>query len=222
MKTQARVAGLLYLISIVTRIVADGFVRDGIVVSRDAATTAKNILANEDFFRLGFTADMVAFASYIALAAVLYHLFKPVNASLSLAASYFGLSSAITQAVSSLFHLAPLYILSGAESLRVFSPEQLNALALLSLRLRAIAYHNLGLVFLGFYCFLLGWLVLKSNLMPRFVGVLIVLAGLAYFPFLWPPLVARLLPYLLIPAGVGQITFTLWLLIMGVKEPRAN
>lgn len=216
----ARVAGALYLTSIVARIAADGFVRDRLVVSSDSAATAANILAHQGLFRFGFIADMVSFASYVALAALLYNLFEPVNRNLSLVAAFFGVASAITQALSSVFHLAALFVLGGSEYLRVFTVEQLQALALILLKLRAIAYHNVGLVFLGFYCLLIGYLIIRSTFLPRFVGVLTALAGLAYFAFLSPPLAGSLLPYLLIPAGVGQITLTLWLLVIGVNGER--
>ena len=155
-RVKARIAGVFYLITVVTRIIADGFVRDRLVVSADAAATATNILAHQALFRMGFAADIIAFASYVALTAVLYDLLKPVNRSLSLVAAFFSLMSCAVQAFSSLFHLAALVVLGGAEYLRVFTGEQLQALALMFLKLRAIAYHNVGLVFLGLYCLLIG------------------------------------------------------------------
>lgn len=216
----ARVAGLFYLVTVVTRIIADGFVRERLVVSGDAAATATNILAHAALFRLGFVADIVAFASYVALTALFYELFKPVNRSLSLVAAFFGLGASIAQAFSSVFHLAALFVLGGSEYLRVFTVGQLQALALLFLRLRAIGYHNVGLVFLGFYCLLIGYLIFRSTFLPRILGVLVALAGLAYLPFLSPPLAGSLLPYILIPAGIGQVSLTLWLLVIGVNHQR--
>ena len=203
-----------------TRIIADGFVRDRLVVSADAAATATNILAHQALFRMGFAADIIAFASYVALTAVLYDLLKPVNRSLSLVAAFFSLMSCAVQAFSSLFHLAALVVLGGAEYLRVFTGEQLQALALMFLKLRAIAYHNVGLVFLGLYCLLIGYLIFRSTFLPRILGLLMALAGLAYLPFLSPPLAKSLLPYILIPAGLGQISLTLWLLVIGVNAQR--
>lgn len=217
---KARIVGVLYLITILARIVADAFVRNRLVVSDDASATATNILAHESLFRLGFAADLIAFASYIALTALLYELFKPVNRSLSLVAASFGLAASTVQAVSSLFHLVLLLLRGDASYLRVFTVEQLQALALAFLRLRAATYHNIGLVFFGVYCLLVGILIVKSAFLPRILGVLMVLAGLSYLPFMSPPLVQSLQPYILIFPGVGQIAFCLWFLAMGVNPQR--
>jgi hypothetical protein len=150
----------------------------------------------------------------------LYELFKPVNRSLSLVAAFFSLVACVVQAISSLFHLAPLVLLGGAPYLRVFTVEQLQALALVFLRLRATAYHSIGLVFFGLYLLLVGILILRSTFLPRILGVLMVLAGLSYVLFLSPPLAGSLQPYILVFPGVGQISLTLWLLVIGVNAQR--
>jgi hypothetical protein len=219
-RLKARIAGAFYLLTILTRMYVEIFVRNRLVVSDDAAATATNILAHESLWRWGFAGDIVAFASYIALTALLYELFKPVNRSLSLVAAFFGLAASVVQAISSLFHLAPTILLGGAPYLNVFRVEQLQALALVFLRLRAAAYHNIGLVFFGLYLLLIGILILRSRFLPRILGVLMVLAGLSYVPFLSPPLVQSLQPYILVFPGVGQISLCLWLLVMGVNVQR--
>ena len=219
-RLKARIAGVFYMLTILTRMFVEIFVRNRLVVSDDAATTATNVLAHESLWRWGFAADIIAFASYIALAALLYELFQPVNRSLSLVAAFFSLAASVVQAISSLFHLAPLLLLGGAPYLRVFTVEQLQALALVFLKLRAAAYHNIGLVFFGLYLLLIGILILRSTFLPRILGVLMVLAGLSYVLFLSPPLVRSLQPYILVSPGVGQIALTLWLLVMGVNAPR--
>jgi hypothetical protein len=96
----------------------------------------------------------------------------------------------------------------------------LQALALVFLRLRATAYHNIGLVFFGLYCLLVGILILKSTFLPRILGVLMALAGVSYVLFLSPPLVRSLQPYILVFPGVGQISLCLWLLMIGVNLQR--
>ena len=173
-RLKARIAGVFYLLTILTRMFVEIFVRNRLVVSDDAAATATNILAHEPLWRWGFAGDIIAFASYIALTALLYELFKPVNRSLSLVAAFFGLAACVVQAISSLFHLAPLVVLGGAPYLSVFTVEQLQALALVFLKLRAAAYHNIGLVFFGLYLLLVGILILRSTFLPRILGVLMV------------------------------------------------
>ncbi len=217
---KARIAGVFYLLTTLTRMFVEIFVRNRLVVSDDAAATATNILAHEPLWRWGFAADIIAFASYVALTALFYELFKPVNRSVSLVAAFFSLVACAVQAVSSLFHLAPLVLLGGTPYLRVFNVEQLQALALMFLRLRTQCYHNIGLVFFGLYCLLIGYLIFRSTFLPRIIGVLMILAGLSYLMFLSPPLARYLQPYILFFPGVGQISLTLWLLVIGVNEQR--
>jgi len=219
-RLNARIAGVFYLVTILTRMFVEIFVRNRLVVSDNAAATANNIVAHEPLWRLGFATDIIAFASYIALAALLYELLKPVNQSLSLAAAFFGVVASVVHAISSLFHLAPLVLLGGAPYLTVFTVEQLQALALVFLRLRAAAYHNIGLVFFGLYLLSVGILIFKSAFLPRIIGVVMVLAGLSYMPFLSPPLARSMQPYILFFPAIGQISLTLWLLVMGVNAQR--
>jgi hypothetical protein len=95
-------------------------------------------------------------------------------------------------ALSSLLYLAPLLVLQGKTSLSAFAPEQLQALALMLLKLNAQAY-DIGLVFFGFWCVLIGYLILRSTFLPRIIAVLEVLASLGYLTLLWRPLAHYLL-----------------------------
>lgn len=87
-----------------------------------------------------------------------------------------------------------------------------------------LAVHALSrinpLVFFGFYCLLIGYLIFRSTFLPRILGALMAFAGLAWLTFAWPPLVNLLSPYNMIPGMVGEGALTLWLLVMGVNEPR--
>ena len=217
---KARIAGVFQLLEAVTAAFGQVIVLDRLVVSGNAAATAANILAHEPLFWLGFASSLIGVVFHIAWALLFYELLKPVNRSVSLLAAFVILVGCAVQALTSLFYLAPLLILQGGSSLSAFTPEQLQALALVFLRLRAAAYHNIGLVFFGLYCLLVGILILRSRFLPRILGVLMALAGLSYMPFLSAPLVRSLQPYILIFPGVGQISLTLWLLVMGVNVQR--
>ena len=122
-------------------------------------------------------------------------------------------------ALSGVFQLAPLAVLGGAQYLSVFTVEQLQALALLLLKLQAHAY-NIGLVFFGFYCILIGYLIFRSLFLPRILGALMVFAGLGWLTFLSPPLANHLSPYILAPGLLGEGSLTLWLLVIGVNAQR--
>jgi hypothetical protein len=211
-------AGLFYLLTFVTGGIALA-ATGRLIGSRDAAATAAGILAHEFLFRLGFAADLIVIACYIAVTAFFYDLFKPVNGTLSLLAAFFSLVGCAVQAMSYLFDLAPFVFLGGAQYLSVFNVEQLQALALMSLKLGAQAY-NIGLVFFGFYCFLIGCLIFRSSFLPRILGVLMALAGFGWLTFLAPPLAKHLYPYILIPGIAGEGSLTLWLLVKGVNAQR--
>ena len=78
------------------------------------------------------------------------------------------------------------------------------------------------LVFFGFYCLLIGYLIFRSTFLPQILGVLMAFAGLGWLTFLWPPLANSLSPYNMVPGLVGEGALTLWLLVVGVKEQRWN
>jgi hypothetical protein len=80
--------------------------------------------------------------------------------------------------------------------------------------------HMNALIFFGFYCVLIGYLVLRSKFLPRFLGVLMVVAGLGYLTLLLPSLAKALNPYNLWAGGLGEWTLTAWLLVKGVDQQR--
>jgi hypothetical protein len=78
------------------------------------------------------------------------------------------------------------------------------------------------LVFFGFYCLLIGYLIFRSTFLPRMLGALMVFAGLGWLTFLSPPLGDYLYPYNLAPGIIGEGALTLWLLVMGVDYDRTH
>ena len=169
---------------------------------------------------MGFAAEIISAVCYVAVALLLYDMFKPVNRSLSLLAAFFSLAGCTIAALSSLLHLAPLVVLGGEPYLGVLKVEQLQALALMCLELRAQA-SSIYMVFFGFYCLLIGYLIVRSRFLPRILGVFMAIAGLAYQTFLSPPLANYLFSYVVAPAGaLGELSLILWLLVIGVNTQR--
>lgn len=216
---KARIAGVFYLLNILTGIIAEVFVRGRLAVYSDAAVTAHNILAHEPLFRLGFASALICVACYIAVTALFYGLFEPVNRSLSLLAAFFSLVGCTIQAFICLFLLAPLVVLGGAQYLSVFRVEQLQALALMFLTFYGEGF-TIAMVFFGFYCLLIGYLIFRSTFLPRILGVLLAIAGLGWVTFLSPPLGIYLFPYIAGTSALGEIPLELWLIVIGVNEQR--
>jgi hypothetical protein len=96
---------------------------------------------------------------------------------------------------------------------------QLQALALMFLRLNAYAF-GIYLVFFGFWCVLIGFLIFKSTFLPRILGVLLAIAGLGWVTYLSPPLARYLFPYIAGASALGEIPLLLWLLVVGLNDQR--
>jgi len=186
--------------------------------------TAANIQAHKFLYRLGGATDLIAFACDTAVALLFYELFRPVSGSFSLLAAFFRLMHVAIVAVNSLNHFAPLVLLGDAHFLAAFRADQLQALALASLRLHALGYLT-GLVFFGFHCLLIGYLICRSAFLPRILGGLMAIAGLCYLTnsfmaLLSPEPAANRFPWILVPAGLAELALTLWLLAAGVNVQR--
>jgi Domain of unknown function (DUF4386) len=224
-RLKARTAGFFWLMTFLTGGFAM-FVGGRFVVSGDAAATAANILAHESSFRLGVAANLIATACYLAATLLVYDLLKPVNRNVSLLAAFFSIVGCAVGAFSFLFYLAPLVVLGGAQYLSAFTVEQQQTLAFMFVRLYEQA-SIIAFAFFGLHVFLVGCLILRSTLLPRLVGALMVIGGvgwlmLSFTNLLSPPLAEYLTPYIMAPGMLGEASLTLWLLVMGVNAQRWN
>jgi len=220
----ARVCGWLYLIVIVVGIYAEFFVRSKLIVSGDAAATSHNIMASESMWRLGFACDLLGGLCYVAVTLILYVLLKPVNRNLSLLAAFLSLVGCAIGGINALGHLAPVLLLGGADYLKAFDAQQLQALASLSLKLHGYGT-EIAIVFFGFYCIFLGYLIFRSGYFPKFLGVLLPIGGLCYLTnsfadFLAPAFSDKIPAAILLPPGIAELSLCLWLIAIGVNEQR--
>jgi hypothetical protein len=176
-RLKARLAGVFYLL---TGLVAfdEFFVLGRLVVHDDPAATGANILAHQMLFRLGFAAEIIASACNIPLAVIFFDLFRVVSRRVSLLVVFFMLMGTAIETVALLNRFAPLIILKGGNYLSAFTAEQLQGAAYTSLQLYEFGF-TIALVFFGFYCLSLGYLVFRSAFLPRIIGVLLV-GGLSY------------------------------------------
>ncbi len=217
-RPHARLAGVLYLLSIVAGIAAV-MLEGRLIVASDPAATAGNILSHENLLRLSSVLNLMGTALYVAITALFYRLFKPVNRTASLIAAFLSLVGCAMGAVSCAVELAPLNLLAGAPYAQLFSPEQLQGLSFMLLKMSGIAYAT-GMVFFGFYCLLIGYLIFRSTFLPRIVGILMAIAGIGWLTFLWPPLAHRVSSFTMFTGLPGEGGLTLWLLIKGVNVKR--
>lgn len=219
-KNLARIAGLCYLIVIATGLFSEVFVRQALRVPNNALATAQNIQTHELLFRWGFVADIINFVVGLPTVIIIYHFFKRVNKLLVQIALAFVIIQTAIIAVNLLNQISPLLILSDESYLNTFQPNQLATLSLLSLNLQAQGY-GIGLVFFGFYCLIIGFLILKSSLLPQVLGVLYATAGLCYLinsfiMFLSKGFENPMFMHLAIPIFIGELSLCLWLLIKGI------
>lgn len=192
-----------------------------LVVWSDAAATAANILASEQMWRLSFAAMFVMLACDVGVAAIFYVLFKPVNRTLSLIACAFRLVLVALVGVALLGRYAPLLLLKDA-ALASFKSDQLQAMGLLSIKMFERGF-DVPLVFFGFDSLVIGWLIYRSRFLPRFLGVLLIVAGLCYLISTFVTLVVPVirLPFdILLLSYVAEMILCLWLIVIEVDAER--
>ncbi|MBG0783506.1 MAG: DUF4386 domain-containing protein [Anaerolineaceae bacterium] len=223
-KTKARIAGILYLVIFIVYPLASFLGKSMIVVPGDAQATATNLLENGVLFRIGIAGEAIIFLVELILAGIFYELLKPVNTALSLASAFSRVVEAIIQAVNLLPSILALLLVSGGAYLTVFGPEQLNALLLLFMD----SFNFMIIVwgfFFGFHLILMGYLVAKSDLFPKILGILLILGGAGYLlqsfgTFLVPQFESLLATIVLVLATPSELAFTLYLLIKGVRDQK--
>jgi Domain of unknown function (DUF4386) len=220
----ARIGGVLYLIIIITGIFGELFVRDKLIVSGNATATANNIMASQLLWRLGAVGDLVMHVCDIPLMLVFYLLLKPVNKNLALLAVLFNLIQTAILVAYKLKLFDALFLLGSADYLKEFEPHQLHALVYLAIKSDGYGF-GIGLLFFGFECLILGYLIFRSGYLPRTLGILMQIAGLCYltnsFALLLAPKFADILsPSILVPAFIAETSLCLWLLVKGVNVPK--
>jgi hypothetical protein len=217
----SRIGGVLYLIIIVIGIFGEAYVRGSIVVAGDATATAANIRSLEWLWRFGIAAEFILLICAVSLTLIFFVLLRPVNREIALLAVFFNLVSIAVEAVTTLNLITALFPLGDAGYLSAFTPEQLYAMASLSVRSHTYGF-GVALIFFGCECLILGYLIFRSGYLPKTIGVLMQIAGLSYLInsfalILAPALASQLFPAILVPAFIGEASLCLWLLFKGVN-----
>jgi Domain of unknown function (DUF4386) len=222
---QARIGGSLYLLIILGGLFAPFAVApSGMMLAEPTLQSLGRIQASGQLYALGGVAQLVVYACDVGLALVFYELLKPVSKKIALLAAFFRLTFAAIASANIVNHFALSVLLSGSHSLDAFSPGQLQALALTSLKMRTLGF-DIALFFFGFHCVIVGYLLYRSTYFPRILGVALAVGGLGYVANIFARVIpifveVHLFPYIMLPAGIAEIALTLWLLVRGLNVVR--
>ena len=220
-KKQARVAGLLYLLASLPAPFALIYVPGKLIVPGDAVATANHVRASETLLRLGIASELTGFIMFIFVVLALYRLFKAVNQKHALAMATLMLISIPISLFNVLNEIAALVLASGTKFLSVFETRQLDALAYLFLRLHGQGF-VVAQIFWGLWLFPFGIVVIRSDFIPRVLGVLLFIAGFgnvassfcSLLPGPYAPVIDRFASVL----TAAELPIIFWLLIWGAKD----
>ncbi|HKQ99019.1 MAG TPA: DUF4386 domain-containing protein [Pyrinomonadaceae bacterium] len=221
----ARLAGLLWLLSAATGVFGLFYVRSNLLVSGDAAATAANIVASEFLFRAAIVSSLLAQLFLFFFGLTLYRLLKEVDKTLARVFLASIMMTVVVAVVNALNNFGALLVLSQADYLKAFTPEQLNATAMIFLRLSNSGQGLLEIFWTPLY-FSLGLLIVRSGFLPKILGILLMVMSVGYAiniltkflaPQFYPTAFTRLAMTL---GALGGIPTILWLLVKGAKEPQ--
>lgn len=218
----ARVAGLLYILSSLFGMVRLIYVPNLLFVHGNAAATASNIAGHELLFRFGIVSYLLCNALWIFVMLALYQLLKGVDQALAALMVILSLMVTPISFVNIANDIAALLFARGADFLSVFDKAQREALVMLFLNLHHqldLAWELLGVSFIPF-----GLLVYRSRFLPRILGVWLMIASFAYVALsftglLFPGYEDKVIRFAQ-PVLFAEVALMLWLAIMGVKEKR--
>ncbi len=220
-KAKARLAGILYVLMGIPAWFSLMYIPSAFIVHGDATATARNIANGESIYRLGILSELVSQTIFIFLVLILYDLFKDIDRKYARLMVTLVAVSVAFEFVNCLNLIAPLILLSGADFLSVFTKPQLDALALVFLKLRD---SGLGVVsaFWGLWLLPFGILVIKSGFFPKVLGVLLIVACFAYLADSVASIISPAPPHAismvaLTLGGIGELAIVAWMIVKGAK-----
>lgn len=208
----ARLTGFMYLLLVPLGVFGILFVPSRIIVPESMGETVNNILANESLFRLSIVSALLAYLVNLIVVLLLYKLLSPVN---KYVAQLMVLFVVLAIPIAMLNELT-----SGAVLLLANSAEQPHDLIALFLDLHEYGVHIAG-IFWGLWLFPMGFLVFKSNYIPKIIGIALMIGCFGYFVdafifILFPEFGIAFAEFLFI----GEVLLPVWLLIKGVNVER--
>ncbi|MCO4795654.1 MAG: DUF4386 domain-containing protein [Bacteriovoracaceae bacterium] len=223
-KKLARITGVFYLLIILCGLFSEGFVRMGLIVPGDAAQTVLNIKGSELLFRFGFLSDLVMVVADIVVAVLFYYILKPVGQIAATFATVFRLGQATVIGMNLLNHLSPLLLFSITTE-ETWTASQINEQVMMFMQGHRNGY-LISQVLFSVNCGFMGYLLIKSKLFPKLLGIGVSAAGVVYLVdavvnFLNPSLAPSLEVLMVVPV-LAEFGLCLWLLIKGVTKLPAD
>lgn len=223
-KTLARTTGFFYLLIITGGLMSGMFVRGTLIDPIHAEITLSNIIQNESLFRLGFLGDLIMVLSDVMVSVLFYFLLVNVHKGLAILATVFRLLQSSVLGVNLINLFKPILMIQGADKM---STEQLTELSIdVMTQMQVFEYgYLISGVFFAINCLLMGVLLYKSADFPRLIGIMIFIAGLGYLfncmaSFIAPSLIEISAIVMLFTAVIAELTFCLYLLIVGVRNKK--
>ena len=223
-RTAAKIAGVAGLVAFGLVVFGNYVLLDPLIVPRNAADTARNILAHQTQFRVALTCFIAYGIGSVVLLSALYTILAPVNRSLAFTGALFRLVFAILWLIAPLNSLAALRLLGDATYLKVFEPDRLQALARVQLAGSFDDYY-VGLPFFGLAATVCAWLWLKSKYIPKELAIFGVIASawcvLCAFIFLIFPSFNKIVNDYIFdsPMAMFELIVSVWLLFKGIRTP---
>ena len=219
-KVLARLAGASYIAIIIFAAIAYVGVRDSVVIPTDMPHTIANLQAHQQLYRLGFASAVLTVICNLPLGLLLYELLKVVNQGLARALLVFIAVSATIEAVNLYNYISPVITATLPEYRAGFDPAALQALIRGAGKLFALGF-GISLGFFGVYCFLVGYLIVRSTFLPSILGFMMIGAGIVYeYHVISLFLNTAEIPYVLFIGFVAELSLASWLLIMGVNAEK--
>ncbi len=220
LQKNARVAGWLYFVITVLGVMNLIYIPGKLIVRGNAAATAQKILASESLFRFSIASSLVSVVVFLFLVLALYRLFEEVDQPLAALMVILVLVQVPIGFVDAVNQLAVLLLLHGADYLSVFDQPHREALAMLFLNLSG-QMTIVSEILWGLWLFPLGQLTFRSGYLPRFLGVWLIINGLAYvatsFIGMMAPQHMDFVSKITFPLLLGELAFMLWLVIRGAR-----
>jgi hypothetical protein len=222
-KKTARLAGLLYLSVVISGMFSLLYVRGQLAIQPTPAETVANLLAHDTLIRVNLVVGLVSVLLFLFVALTLYQLLKDVNRPMAAVMFILVLIQIPEASVSQLLEYGALELARGAEALSSIGQAQRESLSVLCLHMNdkgTLLAHFMW----GFWLFPLGALIYRSGFIPRILGVWIIINGAAYIvqyaTGLFAPRFSATLSLYTMPALLGEVALTFWLLIVGIKTRR--